>query len=242
MGVNTMTLQRNEEMTKHTYSSDGECKLSVTLIDVSSDDNPADKTKSCSVTVTPVRPDNSIDLTSTVSGDCGTVAFDAALAFGDSLPSGGSWSQNNDKTEPEPSRPTGPPPGGFTGQIFGGCDFDTKVDHPHMSSTRIHVSVHGWWVANEEDCPSHAWVTVWLKAYYCVNPRLNLCNWYTVGHGRSTVPSYRNSSHRVNARSHCGPATSPVGYRGIVDVDLIGQIDWPDRKHSDFVNFYCNPH
>ena len=90
MGVNTMTLQRNEEMTKHTYSSDGECKLSVTLIDVSSDDNPADKTKSCSVTVTPVRPDNSIDLTSTVSGDCGTVAFDAALAFGDSLPSGGS--------------------------------------------------------------------------------------------------------------------------------------------------------
>ena len=49
MAVNTMTLKKQGELTKYSYSSDRECEMSLTLRDVSSEDNPVDKTKSCTV-------------------------------------------------------------------------------------------------------------------------------------------------------------------------------------------------
>ncbi len=243
MSVNTMTLKKQGELTKYSYSSDRECEMSLTLIDVSSDDNPADITKTCSVTVAPIRPDNSFDLTVTESGECSTVAIDVDIDYGDSLSSNGAWAQYT-PSEEESSTATDSGEGGVAGQAFGGCDFDTKSDDPHMSSTNIHVSVHGWWIDNEwgqGDCPYRARVTVWLKAYYCESIPWGPCTWRTVGYNRHDVRAWNLSSNRVNARSTCGPATAPVGYRGTVDVNLIGQSDWPDRHNSTWQNFYCNP-
>ena len=243
MRVNSMTLKRAGKLTKHSYSSDGECDMAVTIIDVSSDDNPANRTKSCSVTVTPVRTGNSLDLTSTESGDCSTVAIDVAIDYGDSLPSDGAWAQYT-PSEEESSAADASDESGATGRTVGGCDFDTRSDDPHMSSTNIHVSVHGWWVDNEwgvGDCPYRAWVTVWLKAYYCESQPWGPCTWRTVGYNRHAVRADNLASNRVNARSFCGPSTTQVGYRGTVDVDLIGQFDWPDRHNSTWRNFFCNP-
>lgn len=44
MHVNTMTLQSMGELTKSTSSWDGECRMSLTLTDMSSEENPADRT------------------------------------------------------------------------------------------------------------------------------------------------------------------------------------------------------
>ena len=38
MAVNTMTLKKQGELTKYSYSSDRECEMSLTLRDVSSED------------------------------------------------------------------------------------------------------------------------------------------------------------------------------------------------------------
>ncbi len=244
MAVNTMTLKKQGELTKYSYSSDRECEMSLTLIDVSSDDNPADITKTCSVTAAPIRPDNSFDVTITESGECNTVAIDVDIDYGDGLSSNGAWAQYAPSEDDSPTA-TDSGEGGVTGQAIGGCDFDTKSDDPHMSSTNIHVSIHGWWVDNERgvgDCPYRAWVTVWLKAYYCESQPWGPCTWRTVGSNRYAVRAKNLSGNQVNARSFCGPSTTLVGYRGTVDVDLIGQFDWPDRHNSTTQNFFCNPH
>ena len=142
MSVNTMTLKRMGELTKYSYSTNRECEMSLTLRDVSSEDNLADITKSC--TVTPIRPDNAIDLASTESGDCDTVAIAANLDFGDAHPSGGSWTayqgpdvQPSDGTTSVESEQ----PGAY-GQSR--CVFSSWVDYAHVSRNRRDVSTHGW--------------------------------------------------------------------------------------------------
>ena len=242
MSVNTKTLQNLGKMTKSSFSSDGECEISVTLIDVSSDTAAADKTKSCSVTVAPIRPDNSFDVAITESGECSTVAIDVDIDYGDSLSSNGAWARYTPSKD-DSSTAAESDEGGVSGRF--GCDFDPKSDDPHMSSSNVHVSVHGWWIDNEGgvgDCPYRAWVTVWLKAYYCESQPWGPCTWRTVGSNRYAVRAKNLSGNEVNARSYCGPSTTLTGYRGTVDVDLIGQFDWPDRHNSTWQNFFCNPH
>ncbi len=238
MSVNTMTLKRMGELTKYSYSSDRECEMAMTLIDVSSDDNPADITKTCSVTVAPIRPENSFDLTITESGECSTVAIDVDIDYGDSLSSNGAWAQSTE-TAADPPTTSGPSEDGVVGQAS--CVYKTGGDNPHMSSTRVHVSVHGWWNAWSDDCPFRSTVKVWLRAYYCWNEAKGLCAWITVGYGKEDVRSRRPWGDWVNARRHCGPATKLVSYLGIVDVDLIGQRDPPDKRYSDIEEFFCNP-
>ena len=213
--------------------------MAVTIIDVSSDDNPANRTKSCSVTVTPVRTGNSLDLTSTESGDCSTVAIEVAIDLGVNLPGDGGWVQYTPSGEKTPA-PVGLGEGGATSRF--GCDFDTESDDPHISSTGEHVSVHGWWDDNFDDsCPYRATVTVWLKAFYCWNEALNWCAWITVGYNSHDVRAYNRSNDRVNARDYCNPATSYTSYQGIVDVEVIGQWDWSDKHYSPIREFLCNP-
>ena len=118
MAVNTMTLKKQGELTKYSYSSDRECEMSLTLINVSSDDNPADITKTCSVTAAPIRPDNSFDLTITESGECSTVAIDVAIDYGDSLSSNGAWAQSTE-TAADPPTTSGPSEDGVVGQARG---------------------------------------------------------------------------------------------------------------------------
>ena len=70
------------ELTKYSYSSDRECEMSMTLIDVSSEDNPADITKTCPVTATPVRNGYALDVSLTELGACGTVAINIIVDYG----------------------------------------------------------------------------------------------------------------------------------------------------------------
>ena len=121
----------NGELTKYSFSSNRECQMSMTLIDVSSEDNPAEEGKICTVTVTPVWSGGALDLSSIESGDCSTVGTSVTLDFGDILPSDGVWAQSRLR----PAAPSTPvvPREGDVGQ--SGCDFETVSDHPHESST-----------------------------------------------------------------------------------------------------------
>ena len=88
MGVNTMTLHRMGTLTKHSHSSDRECRMSLTLIDVSSDDAPADNAKVCTVTATPTVTDSSIDVDESRVGDCSTVEAQIEVLLPDSIGAG----------------------------------------------------------------------------------------------------------------------------------------------------------
>ena len=88
MIVNTVTLQSMGELAKSTSSWSGECRMTVTLIDVSNDDNPADRTKSCTVTARPVATGSSIDIEELRVGDCETVETQVDVALPASMGAG----------------------------------------------------------------------------------------------------------------------------------------------------------
>jgi len=240
MSVNTMTLHRNGEMTKHTYSSDGECKMSVTLIDASSDDIPADKTKSCSVTATPVRDAYALDVSLTEVGDCGTVGIEVEIDYGDTLPGGGTMEQipESDTGSSVQTGDVVPGEGGFVGQAS--CNYTTEGDDPHISSSRNAVSAHGWWTTPGVSwhCPTYADVTVTLRLWVC-NSISGNCWWTTLNTGKKRVLAGGGSGKRANARTACSSST-PVGYRSIIDVDLVGQSDPSDTKEIT-LNVRCRP-
>jgi len=238
MGVNTVTLKQNGTMTKTSQSSDGECKMSLTLVDVSSEDNPANKTKSCTVTATPVWEDHAFDLSHTESGDCDTVDVSVGMTYGDAL---GTWRPYTppEDGDPEPTTARSTNGQGIRGQ--SGCNYTTDGDPPHISSTGVHVSTHGWWTDDDNGnggCPRLADVTVWLKAHAC---HWWGCRWHTVSYNKQRVRARNLSRNWVNARDYCGPATSTTGYRGVVDVDLVGQWDWWDKYTTPHRNLWCNP-
>jgi len=75
MDVNTLTLQRQGELTKQRQSIDGKCRMSLTLVDVSSEDNPADRTKTCTVTAAPRVYGHAVEIVPSESGECDTVDY-----------------------------------------------------------------------------------------------------------------------------------------------------------------------
>ena len=234
MYVNTMTLHNLGELTKSTSSWDGECEMSMTLIDVSDEDHPADKAKSCTVTASPVRDDYGFDIATTESGHCDTVEFSIEMSYGD-LPA--TWTPYVEPVgDEEESGVAGSTGSGVHGQAS--CNFGTHGDHPHISSTGVYVSVHGWWTDDGGDCPHLADVTVWLKAYAC---HWWGCRWYTVAKNKERVRARNIYRDWVNARDYCGPSTSPTGYRGVVDVDLVCQWDSWYKYTTPHKNLWCNP-
>ena len=88
MSVNTMTLKRMSELTKYSYSSDRECEMALTLRDVSSEDNPASKTKSCTVTATSTVSASSIDVKEVMVGECATVESEINVSLAESMNAG----------------------------------------------------------------------------------------------------------------------------------------------------------
>ncbi len=236
-----MTLKKQGELTKYSYSSDRECEMSLTLIDVSSDDNPADITKTCSVTATPVRDGYALDVTLTEAGDCVTVGIEVEIDYGDSLPGGGTLAQLSE-SETNPSTDTtavGPGEGGVFGQ--GDCNYHTEGDLPHISSSRPKaVSAHGWWTTRgvNWNCPSKADVTVTLQVRVC-NPFD--CWFSTIGKGKKRVRSGGGSSRRATARASCEVWACKIAYRSIIGVDLVGQRDPSDVKIKQN-ELYCRPY
>jgi hypothetical protein len=150
----------------------------------------------------------------------------------------------------EPSKPSAsgyfaPYPGGDittmaeSGNITAGsCTYRQAIDNPHISSTAPRAaSVHGWWRKIGGTCPSKANVDVYLQGYWC--DRWG-CRWITVAFDSKDVYAGGGSGNRATARKTCS-STKTVGWRGFVDVDLIGVIDPPGYTYSSPVNLACQP-
>lgn len=124
-----------------------------------------------------------------------------------------------------------------TRTVAGTCNYETKGDYSHMSSTGWAASAHGWWL-EYGGCPSTAWVTVYLQAWYCTNG--SGCWWQTIATGRQQVVPGGGSGNRATARHDCSSSTW-VTYRSIVDVDLVGVVDPPDQLVTQAQSLPCYP-
>ncbi|CCF85303.1 conserved hypothetical protein [Nitrolancea hollandica Lb] len=108
-----------------------------------------------------------------------------------------------------------------------------------MSGTQ--VSVHGYWKnkSGAGTCPSKATVTVYLQAWYCYDYPYS-CYWATLTVDQEDVYAGGGSANRAAARWNCAN-NNTVGWRGYVDVDLIGWSDPAGYTYSDIVNLPCSP-
>jgi hypothetical protein len=148
-----------------------------------------------------------------------------------------------------PSKPSAsgyfaPYPGGVTPEAqsgpitAGSCTYEQAIDNPHISSTApLAASVHGWWLKDSGTCPSKANVDVYLQGWWC---DIYGCRWITVASGSADVYAGGGSGNRVTARRTCS-SSKTVGWRGQVDVDLIGVSDPPGLTNSTIKNLACEP-
>jgi hypothetical protein len=121
----------------------------------------------------------------------------------------------------------------------GSCTYKQAIDDPHISSTAPRAaSVHGWWLKVSGTCPSKANVDTYLQGYWC---DIYGCRWITVASGSADVYAGGGSGNRVTARRTCSSSSKQVGWRGFVDVDLIGVSDPAGYTYSTIRNLYCVP-
>lgn len=132
--------------------------------------------------------------------------------------------------------PGGALPAAESGNITAGsCTYRQAVDNPHVTAGES--SVHGWWINAGGTCPSKANVDVYLQGYWCDGFG---CSWITVADGSGDYYAGGGSGRRANARRACS-GTSTVGWRGYVDVDLIGVNDPSGYTYGTIVNLSCVP-
>ena len=118
----------------------------------------------------------------------------------------------------------------------GSCTYRQAIDDPHLSSGD--VSVHGWWLKIVGTCPAKAEVTVYLQAYWCDS--IFGCRWITVDADAGKYYAGGGAGKRATARKTCSDVTS-VGWRGYVDIDLIGVGDPSGYTYSATKNLLCSP-
>ena len=100
------------------------------------------------------------------------------------------------------------------------------------------MSVHGWWLDKNNECPSHAHVTVVLYGYWCYIPGVD-CYWIQLDYNSESIKARNKGGGRVNARELCDTDTWTL-YMNVVDVDIPGEIDWIDTY--DVTNdIQCRP-
>ena len=106
------------------------------------------------------------------------------------------------------------------------CVYQTLADWPHRSGSE--VSAHGYWKdLSDGDCPSRAWVTIWLYEWQCDDD--DDCDWEQIDKDRKRVRSGGGHGKRATARENCSYGRAMTGFRATVDVDIPGVIDPPDR-------------
>ncbi len=109
------------------------------------------------------------------------------------------------------------------------CRFKSGADNPHRSSTGFAVSAHGWWNETSRpkgQCPEFADVEARLQVAWCDD--FTGCRWITLAKKEKRVREGGGSSNRTAVRFDCA-STRVVGYRNVVDVDLVGMPDLPNR-------------
>ena len=118
--------------------------------------------------------------------------------------------------------------------------FATGGDRVHISSTkqtngRNIASAHGWWVKGTAKA-TLADVTVQIQ----YKPK-GSNSWRTVETKKQRIKAKtgKNKS-RVTAREACS-SHSPRQFRSVVDVDLVGYIDSPEKLYTQAVTLKCTP-
>jgi hypothetical protein len=114
--------------------------------------------------------------------------------------------------------------------------FQTRYDNVHLSSTSPYpASGHGWWQIIEGPA-TRAKVTIQLQARRY--PYTG--SWTNVGvPGSKTVYSGGGSANRAAANAACKNRIESVQWRSVVDVDLIGYADPPDKSVSTPQLLWC---
>lgn len=113
------------------------------------------------------------------------------------------------------------------------CTFVTDGDYVHMSSTPGDVSGHGWWTTRT--CPPEwqAWVLVDLQEYWSDG------SWRPEGDEGVAILRPKNYGGGVsNGRGHCD-TRGMAAWRSIIDVDIIGHADSPDKAITVYHNLPC---
>lgn len=158
------------------------------------------------------------------------------------------------KEEPPQFEPAAHPDGGggseigdpdeLAGDIYQSstqCNYASHGDDPHLSSSNDAVSAHGWWTVSgiTWGCPEYADVEVQLQVWLCNVYNPNDCYWKTLNKSESRIRPGGGAGRRTTARILCS-TSSEIGYRSIIDVDLVGQSD-PDDNVYKSANVRCRP-
>jgi hypothetical protein len=111
--------------------------------------------------------------------------------------------------------------------------FSTQGDYVHISSTPPRAaSGHGWWSKGTGNA-TYAVVTVQLQ----IN---RSGSWSNVGlPGRATVGPGGGAGNRVTARMECSDTTTHE-WRSIIDVDVVGYVDSPEKLQTPAQLLPCN--
>ncbi len=112
-------------------------------------------------------------------------------------------------------------------------------DNPHISSSSAGdkdvASAHGWWeTSTGHQCPSHAYVAVWLDAFVCYydgDHRVR-CLWPENYHDQERRRPGSDSAYRVNVRKKCAHNDKEITFMSVIDVDLIGVWDRPGQRYT----------
>jgi hypothetical protein len=118
----------------------------------------------------------------------------------------------------------------------GSCQYRQTIDDPHVTNNQ--AGVHGAWKRVAGTCPSKANVDAYLEAYGCST--LAGCMWVIVGSGSGDYYAGGGSGKRATAKADCN-GTGTVGFRGFVDVDLIGVNDPSGYTYGNYANLACTP-
>ncbi|XUL89127.1 hypothetical protein ACQ86D_22865 [Streptomyces galilaeus] len=133
-----------------------------------------------------------------------------------------------------PARADDPDPGPAA-SVPGPSDpvevFQTGGDYVHFSSTPpATASAHGWWL-DSDSRGAKAKVTVDLQVK-------DGGHWHTVATGHKTVKQGGGSARRANARFTC-VGTKKTTWRSVVDVDIIGVADSPNKLETPAKTYRC---
>lgn len=114
------------------------------------------------------------------------------------------------------------------------CTGEHHGDYVHRSSSAPYpASGHGWWTATSCKPGVQADVTVQLQI-------LRSGTWRNVGApATKRVYAGGGSANRANPRVNC-TSSSTSSWRSVIDVDLIGYVDTPDKLETPSRSLNCS--
>ncbi len=75
---------------------------------------------------------------------------------------------------------------------------------------------------------------------YYIDYEPQYCWWDTVDSPKKRIKEGGGSANRVTARNACS-SSEIVAYRSVVDVDLVGEVDPPDKLITPSIDLLCHP-